>query len=88
MSISKTLRLSITMNEFIAYMIKNLVEAPDDVQVQVFEGESSTIVEIRVAADDVAKVIGKQGRTIKALRTIAITVAARFGKKIRLELIH
>jgi uncharacterized protein len=76
------------MKDFIAYLIKNLVDQPDSVSVQIFDGEQGTIVEIRVSNDDVAKVVGRQGRTIKALRTIAMTIGARFGRRVRVELIH
>jgi len=76
------------MKDFIAYLIKNLVDQPDAVDVQIFDGQQGTIVEIRVSSNDVAKIVGRQGRTIKALRTIAMTVGARFGRRVRLELIH
>jgi uncharacterized protein len=76
------------MKEFIAYLIKNLVDKPDSVEVQIIEGQQGTIVEVRVSMEDVAKVVGRQGKTIKSLRTIAMTVGARFGRRVRLELIH
>ncbi|HSW86031.1 MAG TPA: KH domain-containing protein [Rhabdochlamydiaceae bacterium] len=76
------------MKDFIAYLIKNLVDQPDSVDVQIFDGQQGTIVEIRVSNGDVAKVVGRQGRTIKALRTIAMTIGARFGRRVRVELIH
>jgi hypothetical protein len=76
------------MKDFIAYLIKNLVDQPTSVDVQIFDGQQGTIVEIRVSNEDVAKVVGRQGRTIKALRTIAMTVGARFGRRVRVELIH
>jgi predicted RNA-binding protein YlqC (UPF0109 family) len=76
------------MKEFIAYLIKNLVDQPDAVDVQILEGEQGTIVEIRVSQTDIAKVVGRQGRTIKALRTIAMTVGARFGRRVRLEVLQ
>jgi len=76
------------MQDFIAYLIKNLVDHPDDVEVQIFDGEKSTIVEVKVNQDDVAKLVGRQGRTIKALRTLAMTVGARFGRRVKLEVIN
>lgn len=76
------------MEEFVSYLIKNLVDQPDEVKISVFDGEKSTVVEIVVDSGDVAKLVGRQGRTIKALRTIAMTVAARFGRKVRLEIIQ
>ena len=76
------------MKEFVAYLVKNLVDEPADVNVDVYEGDRSTVVEIRVSQSDVAKVVGRQGRTIKALRTIAMTVGARFDRKVRVEVVH
>ncbi len=76
------------MKEFIAYLIKNLVNNPDDVDVQVIEGQQGTVIEVRVSDADVAKIVGKQGRTIKSLRTIVMTVGARFGRRVRLELVN
>jgi len=76
------------MKEFIAYLIKNLVDKPDSVEVQIIDGQQGTIIEVRVSNEDVAKVVGRQGKTIKSLRTIAMTVGARFGRRVRLELVH
>ena len=76
------------MKEFIAYLIKNLVDQPDAVDVQIIEGQQGTLVEVRVSAEDVAKIVGRGGRTIKALRTIAMIVGARFGRRVRLDLIQ
>ncbi len=76
------------MNDFIAYLVKNLVDDPESVKIDIFDGQKSTVVEVRVAEDDVAKIVGRQGKTIKALRTIALTVGSRFNKRVRLELVH
>jgi predicted RNA-binding protein YlqC (UPF0109 family) len=76
------------MKDFIAYLIKNLVDQPEAVEVQVFDGHEGTVVEVRVSTEDISKVVGKQGRTIKSLRTIAMIVGARFGRRVRLELLH
>lgn len=76
------------MKEFIAYLIKNLVDEPGAVDVEVSEGEQGTMVTVKVAEGDIAKIVGRQGRTIKALRTIAMTVGARFGRRVRIELIQ
>jgi uncharacterized protein len=76
------------MKDFIEYIVKNLVDQPDDVAIQCFEGERGMIVEIKVGQPDIGKVIGSRGNTIKALRTISTMVGARLGKKIRVELIE
>jgi uncharacterized protein len=76
------------MKNFLAYLVKNLVDEPDVVDVNVIEGQQGTIVEVRVSSADVAKVVGRQGRTIKALRTLAMTVGARFGRRVRVEIVN
>jgi len=75
------------MKEFFDYLVKNLVDQPDSVDIQIVEGENGTLVEVRVSPDDVAKVVGRKGRIINSLRTLAMTVGARFGKRVRLELV-
>ncbi|HPX29098.1 MAG TPA: KH domain-containing protein, partial [Sphaerochaeta sp.] len=54
--------------DLVEYIVKSLVDLPDEVDVNVIEGEKSTILELRVASEDVGKVIGKQGRIAKAIR--------------------
>jgi len=76
------------MNEFFGYLVKNLVDNPEAVTVEMFEGEGNTVVEVRVDSKDVAKVVGRQGRTIKALRTLALRVGSRLDKRIRIELVE
>lgn len=76
------------MKEFFDYLVKNLVDEPDAVDIQVVEGENGTMIEVRVSPTDVAKVVGRKGRIINSLRTIAMTVGARFGKRVRLELVN
>jgi predicted RNA-binding protein YlqC (UPF0109 family) len=75
------------MKDFIAYLIKNLVEDPSSVAVEVHEREQNLLIEVRVGDQDVARVVGRQGRTINAVRTIAITIGARFGRRVRLDLL-
>ena len=79
---------SITMKEFVEYLIKNLVDDPNSVDVRCFEGERGMIVEVRVAQPDIGKIVGRHGNTIKSLRTIISAVSARLGKHVRLELIE
>jgi uncharacterized protein len=76
------------MNTFLEYIVKNLVDNADAVKVDLIEGESGSLIEIRVAKEDVAKVIGREGRMIKSLRLIMGTVAAKLGKKVRVEIIQ
>ncbi len=76
------------MEDFVAYIIKNLVSKPEDVTVSSTDQEEQICIEIRVASEDVGKVIGRRGNTINALRTIVRTVATRLGRKAQVELIQ
>lgn len=76
------------MEEFVAYIIKNLVAKPEEVVVSSSPDQEKLRIEIRVAQEDVGKVIGRRGNTINALRTIVRTVATRLGQKAQLELIQ
>ena len=76
------------MKEFLEYIIKNLVDSPEDVDVQCLEDQSKAVLQVRVAQSDVGKVIGAKGRTIKALRTISSTISSRIGKRIHVELVE
>ncbi len=73
--------------DLVEYIAKSLVDQPDDVSVNVIEGEQSTILELKVAADDVGKVIGKQGRIANAVRVILSASAAKSGKHVQLEIL-
>lgn len=73
--------------ELVEFIAKSLVDNPDDVNVNVIEGEKSTILELRVAQDDIGKVIGKHGRIAKAVRTILSASATKTGKRIVLEIL-
>ena len=74
------------MKELLLYMAKNLVDNPDAVTVREIEGES-TVLELRVAPEDMGKVIGRQGRIAKEIRTIIKTVAQRSGEKVTVEIV-
>lgn len=76
------------MKEFIEYIVKNLVERPENVQVKCYEGERGVIVEVHVGQEDIGKVVGRKGSNIKALRTIAMMVCARLGRRVRVELVE
>ncbi len=73
--------------ELVSYVAQSLVDNPDAVDVAVIEGEKSTILELRVAADDVGKVIGKHGRIAKSLRTILNAASTKSGKRVVLEIL-
>lgn len=76
------------MKEFVEYLVKNLVDKPEDVNVACYESNEELILEVKVSQNDIGKVVGRKGATIKALRTIAMMVCARLGRRVRLELIE
>jgi predicted RNA-binding protein YlqC (UPF0109 family) len=73
--------------DLIEYIAKSLVDDPSAVSVNVIEGEKSTILELRVAADDIGKVIGKHGRIAKAIRTVLSASSVKSGKRAVLEIL-
>jgi predicted RNA-binding protein YlqC (UPF0109 family) len=76
------------MEECIAYLVKNMVNAPEKVDIRSMEGQGGTLIEIRVAPEDVGKIVGRKGNVIRSLRILAITIGARLGRRIHLEIIQ
>lgn len=75
------------MKDLLLYIAKNLVDDPDAVNVTEIEGESETVLELRVAEGDMGKVIGRQGRIAKEIRTLMKSVAMRSGKRVSVEIV-
>ena len=75
------------MEEFLKVIISNLVENRDHVEITKKEEEKQTIFEVRVAKEDMGKVIGRQGRLAKSIRTVMKSVAAKEHKKVLVEFI-
>lgn len=73
--------------DLVEYLVVNIVDDVDAVGLEVIDGEASSTIEVSVAADDVAKVIGRHGRTIKAIRTLARALAARLGTSVEIEVL-
>lgn len=73
--------------ELVSYMAKALVDDPEGVEVNIIEGEKSTILELKVSPGDIGKVIGKHGRIAKAIRTILGAAATKTGKRVVLEIL-
>lgn len=77
-----------SMRELVVYMAKALVDNPDQVNVTEVTGEKSIVLELRVADSDRGKVIGKEGRIIKAIRTIVNASSARLDRRATVEIIE
>jgi len=76
------------LKALIEHMAKALVDKPDAVSVQETDGEKTTIIELRVAQDDLGKVIGKQGRMARSMRTILNAAGTKLGKRCVLEILE
>ena len=75
------------MKDLLLYMVKNLVDDPEAVTVTEIDDEDGKVLELRVAEGDMGKVIGRQGRIAKEIRTIIKTVAQRTGEKVTVEIV-
>jgi hypothetical protein len=76
------------LKEIVSFIAKALVDDPDEVEVEVIEGERAIIVELSVAPADLGKVIGKDGRTARALRTLLAATSAKHDKRAVLEILE
>ncbi|MCD6305466.1 MAG: KH domain-containing protein [Deltaproteobacteria bacterium] len=76
------------MKELILYIAKALVDKPEEVTVTEIEGEQTSVIELKVAKEDLGKVIGKQGRTARAMRTILSAASTKIKKRSVLEIIE
>ncbi len=76
------------MEEFISYLVKNIVNQPDAVDIRSLLGQNGLLIEIRVAPEDIGKVVGRKGNVIRSLRTLSMTIGARLGRRIHLEIIQ
>ena len=76
------------MKQLIEYIARSLVDNPDQVSVNEVEGEKTTVIELRVAQTDLGKVIGKEGKTARAMRTILNAAGTKIGKRCVLEILE
>ena len=76
------------MKELILYIAKALVDKPEEVVVTEIVGEQTSVIELKVAKEDLGKVIGKQGRTARAMRTILSAASAKINKRSVLEILE
>ena len=75
------------MKELLTYVAQNLVDHPEQVSVTEIQADGQTILELRVASEDTGKVIGRQGRIAKEIRTLIRSVAQRSGKRVSVEIV-
>ena len=75
------------MKDLLYYIVANLVDCPDEIQIDEIENENETVLELRVAKDDMGKVIGRQGRIAKEIRTIIRSAANRADRRVSVEII-
>jgi len=76
------------MKELIRYLARSLVTNPDAVEIKETESETALVLELKVAKEDLGRVIGKQGRTAKSIRTILNAAASRSNRKVVLEIVE
>ena len=75
------------VKEMLTYIVSNLVEKPEEIQINVLDNGNSVTLQLRVAAEDMGRVIGRQGRIAKEIRTIVKSVAQRRGQRVNVEII-
>jgi predicted RNA-binding protein YlqC (UPF0109 family) len=76
------------MKELLELIAKALVDQPDEIEVTEIEGEQTTVLELKVAQEDLGKVIGKQGRTARSIRTILAAAGMKLRKRVVLEILE
>lgn len=76
------------MKDFVAYIVKNLVDQPDLVKINEIGGTHTIVLELSVARADMGKIIGKKGKTINAIRTLLTSIASKNGVRVTLEVLE
>jgi hypothetical protein len=75
------------MKELVSFLAKSLVDSPDEVRLRTFERDQTTVVELEVAPDDLGKVIGRQGRTARAIRTLLTAAGQKTRRRYTLDIV-
>jgi predicted RNA-binding protein YlqC (UPF0109 family) len=76
------------MKELVQFLARSLVNHPDAVEVKETQGDTASVLELKVAKEDLGRIIGKQGRTAKSIRTILNAAASRTNRKVVLEIVE
>lgn len=79
---------NISLKDLVEFLARALVDHPEEVRVSEIAGEQTVVLELRVAKDDLGKVIGKQGRTVKAMRALISAASAKLRKRADLEILE
>ncbi len=79
---------NVSLKELVEFVARALVDQPDEVEVSEIAGEQTIVLELRVAKEDLGKVIGKQGRTVKAMRAILNAASSKLRKRADLEILE
>jgi uncharacterized protein len=74
--------------ELVEYLVRSIVESPDDVEIEEYEEDGELVLEVKVADDDLGRVIGREGRVAKAIRTIARAAGARDDRRVSVEIVE
>jgi len=82
------LKGGMVMKEFIEFIVKHLVDKPDEVKVNVVDGERTVVYELRVGYGDLGKIIGRRGQTARSLRILLAAASAKIGKRSVLEILE
>ena len=80
--------MTTSLRELIEFIAKSLVDKPEQVEVSEISGEQTVVLELRVAKEDLGKVIGKQGRTVKAMRALLSAASSKLHKRADLEILE
>jgi uncharacterized protein len=76
------------VRELVEFLARSLVERPDEVSVEEFDEDGELVLELRVADGDVGRVIGREGRVAKAIRTVVRAAGAREGRRVTVEIVE
>lgn len=84
----KKIEKEVKMKEFVEYIVKKLVDRPDEVSINEIEGEKTVVLELRVGSGEMGKVIGKNGRIAQSIRTLLTATSAKSNKRVVLEILE
>ena len=76
------------LEKLVEFIAKRLVDKPEEVNISILSAEKTTVIELRVSKDDLGKIIGKEGKTAKAIRTILNAASAKMNKRVVLEIVE